>query len=312
MSNIEKKRQNKGTFLLIFSLFSRISVLLLLCLFALWTEYLNLKIGYNHPRLVELSDGKLMRMFYEYSDSFFSLFGDPIKVMQTNGGMTWSIRVMGLPFTDPVAFLSLVLKYHGFETGFFLGLIIPLGIALIFGRIFCSYICPASLLFFAISRFRKLLNGFFYFPEFKPSRGLAWGILAGGLTMAIITGHGIWTFLLPYFAIGQTIFHGLAFGSLSVCVVSICIFALIDLCLGKQFTCRYLCPTGRILGTIGRKSPISIRRDASTCVESCHACEDICPMGINPKIDQSQDCSLCGECLIACPPKCLNIGIKKI
>ena len=300
-----------GRRLLTLSVISRVGVLLLLCLFALWTEYLNLKVGYNSPRLVELSSGKTMRVFYELSDSFFSLFGDPVEVMQTNGGMTWSIRVMGLPFTDPVAGLSVFVRNQLLPLEFALGLLIPLGLALLFGRVFCAYICPASLLFFAIARIRRLLRRFFYFPDIEVSRGLAWGILFGGLIAAYLMGHGIWILILPYFGVGQTIFHALAFGTLSIAVTSVAVFGLLDLCLGKQFTCRYLCPTGRLLGCIGRKSVVSIRRDAPQCLPRCTICIDICPMKVSPKLDQSVDCSLCGECIVACPGKCLSIGVKK-
>ena len=69
----------------------------LLCYLALLTNYHNLKRAYNHPRLVELSEGKAMRLFYEKSDAFFTLLGDPAKEAQKSGGMTWSIRVGGIP-----------------------------------------------------------------------------------------------------------------------------------------------------------------------------------------------------------------------
>ena len=307
-----------GGKLLVFSVFTRGLVLCILCLFALWTEYLNLKISYNSPRLVELStgsdrptQGKILRIFYESSDKFFSFFGDPVEVMQSNGGMPWSIRIMGLPLTDPVAGVSFFSQNFYLPLGFGLGMLIPIIIALIFGRVFCSYICPASLMFFAISRLRRFLSKWFLLPDIHLNRGFSWGILLGGLMMAIFTGYGIWILLLPYFAIGQTIFHGLAFGVLSISYVVIVVFGLIDLIIGQQFTCRYLCPTGRLLGTIGTKALISVRRDASRCVSSCNACTDICPMKADPKIDNQIDCSLCGECLAVCPPKCLFVGVKK-
>ena len=143
------------------------------------------------------------------------------------------------------------------------------------------------------------------------NRGLAWGILAGGLILAVLFGHGIWTLILPYFAIGQTIFHALGFGTLSIAVGSILVFSLIDLCLGYQFTCRYLCPTGRILGFVGRKPIFSVRRDQAQCLDKCTSCGDVCPLKVNPKLDETRDCSLCGECMTVCPGNCLSVGLKK-
>ena len=224
--------------------------------------------------------------------------------------MTWSIRVFGIPFTDPVAALSVASRNGRLPIEMALGLLIPVSIALLFGRVFCSYVCPASLLFFTIARLRRRLRHVFYFPELTAPRGLAWGVLVGGLIAAWITGHGIWTLLLPYFGIGQTLFHALAFGTLSLAVGGVIVFALIDLCLGRHFTCRFLCPTGRLLGACGHKSAVRIRRDADACLEKCTNCITICPLQVKPKHDETIDCSLCGECLIVCPGKCLSIGLS--
>ncbi len=304
-------RIRSGKSLLVLSIISRLSVLLLLFFFAFMTDYLNYKKAYDNPRLVELSDGKMVRVLYEATDTVFSWFGDPLEVAQTNGGMTWSIRVMGVPFTDPIAGLSVLLKNGGWSLGFGLGLIVPIGVALIFGRVFCSYICPASLLFFTISRIRKMLEKWLLFPEWKLNRGFAWGILLGGLGVAFYAGHGVWSLILPYFAVGQTIFHGAAMGVLSVALGSLVLFAVLDLIFGRQFTCRYVCPTGRLLGFIGRKAPISVRRDADLCLSACTSCSAVCPFSVNPKIDETIDCSLCGECLTVCPTNALSVGLLR-
>jgi ferredoxin-type protein NapH len=301
-------RIRSGRRLVTLSLITRFSVVLLLCSLALLTEYVNLKMAYNHPRLVELSSGKPMRIFYEAADGFFSQFGDPMQWAQTNGGMTWSIRLMGIPFTDPVAALSVMAKDHQLRLGFALGLIAPLSLALLAGRAFCAYICPASLLFFSIARLRLWLGRWFLFPDLSLHRGFSWGILAGGLGLALWTGHGVWTLILPYFALGQTLFHGIAMGTLSIALGSLLVFAALDFFFGRQFTCRHVCPTGRLLGFIGRKSVLSIRREATACVSACNRCAEVCPMQISPKLDHTVDCSACGECMVICPTQCLSVG----
>jgi ferredoxin-type protein NapH len=110
---------------------------------------------------------------------------------------------------------------------------------------------------------------------------------------------------------GQTLFHGLAFGALSASVFSLVGFALLDVCLGRQFTCRYVCPTGRLLGFMGRRSVLAVQRERELCATRCTACAQVCPLAVNPKFDQTRDCSLCGECLVACPAACLSIGRRK-
>jgi ferredoxin-type protein NapH len=201
-------------------------------------------------------------------------------------------------------------KGRHWELGFALGLIIPLSLALLFGRVFCAYLCPASLLFFAISRIRLLIAKFFWLPEVSLNRGFCWGILFGGVLTALWIGHGVWTLVLPYFALGQTLFHGIAYGAISFSLGSLVVFGILDLIMGRQFTCRYVCPTGRLLGAIGRKSVFALKRDADACITSCTSCIDVCPMKVKPKYDETRDCSMCGECLTICPTKCLSIGLR--
>ncbi len=299
-----------GRLLLVVSILTRTGVVALLCLLAMLTNYHNLKRAYNLPRLVELSEGKTMRVFYETTDKFFSKFGEHEVEAQKNVGMTWSIRLGGVPFTDPIAALSVLAKAHHWKLGFALGVIVPVGMALLFGRVFCAYVCPASLLFFTISRIRRLLSKVFYLPEFSLGRGFTWGVLVGGLAASVWIGHGIWIFILPYFAIGQTLFHGIAFGTLSFALGGIIVFSALDLVMGKQFTCRYVCPTGRLLGAIGSKSLFALKRDAPACLDACQSCIDVCPMKVRPKFDESLDCSMCGECLTVCPTNCLSIGFR--
>jgi len=297
-----------GRGLLVLSIFTRCGVVALLCLLALNTSYLNLKLGYNSPRLVELSSGTTVRHAYELADRFWSWFGDPLTVAQHSGGMTWSIRLFGVPFTDPMAALSVAARNPELPLGFALGLLVPLGLALLFGRVFCAYICPASLLFFSIARLRRVLSRWFYFPELPVHRGFGWGIVAGSLIASVWVGHGIWSLILPYFAMGQTLFQGLAMGTLSATLGSLIVFSMLDLILGRQFTCRHVCPTGRVLGLIGRRSVFAVRRNAEQCVPACTACTDVCPLRVNPKVDQTRDCSMCGECLVVCPTHCLSMG----
>jgi len=295
---------------------SRVLVLALICMVAAWTHYLNLKAGYNNARLVELAHGPWMRRFYEASEAFFGLLGDPLEVAQQSGGMVWSSSILGLPLTDPVAALSVASRGSMPGTQFLLGLLIPLGVALTFGRVFCAAICPASLVFYVTSRLRRLLKRWFLLPNLNPGRGLAWGVLVGGLVLANMYGHGVWTLVLPYLAMGQALFHTIVYessvagGVAAAALGALVFFALADLLLGDHFVCRHLCPTGRLLGSLGRRAPLGVVRDAPNCKTSCNACTEICPLAADPKQDDLLDCSSCGECLSVCPTSCLSMGRK--
>jgi len=304
----------RGGHLRWFFLLTRLTVLGLFCLFAMWTEYLNLKAGYNNARLVELAHGPWVRWFYELSDGLFSLFGDPLEVAQRSGGLVWSSTLLGWPSTDPVAGLSVIARGGSLSPTFFLGLILPIGLALCFGRVFCSGICPASLVFYVTSRIRRFVLRWFWLPNLRLGRGVAWGVLFGGLVLAFFYGHGIWSLILPYLAMGQSLFHLIAFdntmaaGIVTATLTAFLVLVVADLLLGDHFVCRNLCPTGRLLGGIGKLAPVRVRRDADACIESCVTCTKMCPLGADPKLDRLVDCSLCGECVSACPSQCLTVG----
>lgn len=71
----------------------------------------------------------------------------------------------------------------------------------------------------------------------------------------------------------------------------------------ENFSCRYLCPYGALMGLVSLLSPIKIRRDADACID-CAKCARACPAGL--PVDRlmqirSAECSACMACVAACP-----------
>ena len=71
------------------------------------------------------------------------------------------------------------------------------------------------------------------------------------------------------------------------------------------FWCRYLCPTGAMMGLFSRFSLLGMSRNPLKC-QKCPHCEKKCPTQI-PILDlpwekfNDQECILCLECVDACP-----------
>lgn len=59
---------------------------------------------------------------------------------------------------------------------------------------------------------------------------------------------------------------------------------------------------------------LHVVRDENACGKACLTCKKVCPYGINateyPGAITSVDCTLCGECVAACPHKALSISCK--
>jgi len=71
-----------------------------------------------------------------------------------------------------------------------------------------------------------------------------------------------------------------------------------------RFWCRYLCPSGALLGLISKRTFIRHSVDEAKCT-SCHLCVGSCPTGA---IDSNKgfttnptECAVCLDCVAACP-----------
>ena len=72
--------------------------------------------------------------------------------------------------------------------------------------------------------------------------------------------------------------------------------------LSPRFWCRYLCPSGALLGLLSRR-PLVRRRVSQDCLD-CGKCQKACPMGAipeNPLATNHQECLVCRTCQEVCP-----------
>ena len=75
--------------------------------------------------------------------------------------------------------------------------------------------------------------------------------------------------------------------------------------------CRYLCPLGALLGTVGRVAPVGRLVDMEACI-SCEKCERACPMDAISADFHSTDtsrCQACYACADVCPTDAVHLGV---
>jgi len=166
---------------------------------------------------------------------------------------------------------------------------------LLWGRIFCSSLCP----FGALQDFiTKLVPRRFQYnvPQGIHDKAIyiKYGILALILLLTVVATDVI---VFQYFEPFGTIF----FRSQQVLLWAILIGFLLASSVIKRFYCRYACPLGAALGVISIISPNKIKRVAQCDV--CKVCEHACPTGAirGPDIDFKEcvRCDLCEIKLIA-------------
>ena len=212
-------------------------------------------------------------------------------------GVTLAVTLIYLGFFDG-GFLSVSHIASGFAVGpgFYLqdmAMLFMIGFTvvttLLWGRIFCGFLCPFGALQDLITRIvpRRLQRGL---PQRIHDRALylKYGILLLIVGLAAAPAHiGVYQYFEPF----GTVFYL----STSPLLWSIAGGFLVASAVVPRFYCRYACPLGAALGVASLLTVFRIRR-VEQC-DPCKVCENACPTGAirGPEID-FKECVRCNVC----------------
>lgn len=186
-------------------------------------------------------------------------------------------------------------------------------LTLVFGRIYCSVICPMGVFQDLVIRVHKLLSPKGRKPKrhfVKEPRIVRYGVLALVIVTALTFSQLLLTVLAPYSAYGRTVrsIVGLSRGeSLAPALLITAAATLVVICVcawiwGRGW-CNTVCPVGSVLGLVSRFSLFKVSIDQSQCV-SCRKCEKGCKSSCididTHTIDHSR-CVDCFDCMDSCP-----------
>ncbi len=202
-------------------------------------------------------------------------------------------------------------------------------LTLIFGRIYCSVICPLGVLQDLLARLNRKKNKYSYSPEVRWLRysALVIFIVAGfvGLgslfqLLAPYSSFGrIATMVLqPLWMLGNNVLGFLAERAdsyafytvdvwmrslpvLIVAVVTLVVLIILSWRGGRTY-CNTICPVGTVLSFLSRFSWLKIRFKADQC-KNCSMCSRNCKASCidfkTHTVDYSR-CVVCGDCLSSC------------
>lgn len=202
-------------------------------------------------------------------------------------------------------------------------------LTLIFGRIYCSVICPLGVFQDILARIRRKKNKYSYSKEVK---WLRYPVLVLFIIAAVVGVGSLFQLLAPYSSYGRIatmIFQPLwmfgnnvlaaiaeradsyAFYSVDVWMKSLPVFiiALVTLVVlvvlalrGGRTYCNTICPVGTILSFLARFSWLKIRFDEDKC-KNCSLCSKNCKAACidykTHSVDYSR-CVVCGNCIEKC------------
>ena len=214
-------------------------------------------------------------------------------------------------------------------TGFFVVLIITI----LFGRIYCSSVCPLGTLQDIVSRIALFLNKNKYFRMLNDFKLLKYSILAVTV-VSLFSGSLVLLNLLDPFSLTGKIFSNIfrllliPFNNLAALTLEqfniykiypieikalswlaiifsglvLLIIGVMSFSKGRLF-CNTICPLGTFLGLTSRFSLYKIKIDEYDC-SGCGVCETVCKAGCidneNKKIDFER-CVSCFNCFTVCP-----------
>ncbi len=245
----------------------------------------------------EIEESTILIM-YDY------VFGDENKPMLFQGdfeGGLWSFRFFILSLSDPLAFLVSTVTALEFNLTLFLSILIPLGLILLFGRFFCSWICPYS--FFAeIGKsitvlLRKFGIEYFHFdlPAKTPLFYLIISLFMGSVISIPIT-----TLIYPPRIFTEAIYHLILSGFITSGLIFIIFLWLGEIIISPHLFCRRLCPGGALFSLLGRWRVWRIERIKSKC-DLCGVCNPACPYDLKPAEGIfPPECDNCSLCIDAC------------
>ena len=212
-------------------------------------------------------------------------------------------------------------------------------LTLIFGRIYCSIICPLGVLQDLLARLNRRRNKYSYSKEVRWLRYpvLVLFIIAGmagiGSLFQLLSPYGsfgliVTTLLQPLWMLGNNVLAFLAervdsyafytvdvwLKSLPVLIVAIVLLVLLTVLSwrGGRTYCNTICPVGTLLSLLSRFSLLKVRFKKELC-GGCSVCSKSCKAAcIDYKthtVDYSR-CIACGNCIGHCHRNALVYGTK--
>ncbi|HYG58592.1 MAG TPA: 4Fe-4S dicluster domain-containing protein [Symbiobacteriaceae bacterium] len=197
--------------------------------------------------------------------------------------------------------------------------VVPLAVAalpvvllnLVFGRVFCGWVCPLGFLLEGVDWLRRRLG----LRERALPPWARWPLAGTLLALSLLAGQPLFEWLSPQANLARLFLFGLAWEALVIPLV-----ALADLLLYRRLWCASLCPAGVTYGLIARAGALRVALDREKC-HRCGDCLNACPQGravLTPAVSGRgapaavpDACISCGECIDVCAREALGFRLGR-
>ena len=170
---------------------------------------------------------------------------------------------------------------------------------LLFGRIYCSLLCPLGVFQDIISCFSQ--------KDSEKRKNLPFKYFILAITIVALLGGSV---LIIKYIEPNTYFTS----ALTLSVIGLIVIILIGVLafFKKRLFCTDICPVGAILGLISKVSLFKMYIDKNECI-ACGMCERNCPASCIDSTEsdiENVTCLKCYKCMSVCPKNAIQYGIK--
>ena len=259
-------------------------------------------------------------------------------------GTLCSVGYDAIAYICPLGALETIFGSWAFVPRVLICLAVVVIVALVFGKAFCSWVCPVAPLS-DLLRGRKAREkdecertqaahrvlerwsdtNAAQAEKHKPFRSRVDGrhvVLAGSLASAAACGFPVFCLVCPIgltFAGAIALYRLIGFNEPAIEVLVFPALLVLELTVLRKW-CHRFCPVGALLSLLSRGNrTFKPHVDASMCARhagsSCAACAQACPEHIDPCADLGDrslaECTRCGVCVNTCPAKALSFVNRK-
>lgn len=188
-------------------------------------------------------------------------------------------------------------------------------VTLVFGRIYCSTVCPLGTLQDIAARSVRLRKPLSKRYRYVPAQWTTRYLFLALMLIALMIQNAVAISILdPYSAFAQIckrlvapMFGIASTGSMRVAAT---VFAIVILCAAVAMAvrsgrslCNTICPVGTTLGLVSRYAIFQIDIDTDKCI-NCGLCADVCKgscIDLTDHVVDGSRCVNCFDCLPVCP-----------
>jgi ferredoxin-type protein NapH len=241
----------------------------------------------------------------------------------TGLGTFCNMRISTLQFACPIGFLELCVSQQKFLWSLLLPALLGIGLAVIVGRSFCSWICPVA---FLTDRVEGLLGRLLpkkinlrrlrlhaLYRDKLPRLGYGDGIalLAGGMIGMAVFQYPFFSTFCPIGVVTRNILNVVIHFQVKADLLLLLIPLLAGyVVLGGWNAC---CAAGVLQSLAGRVSPVPCPTVNLRKCRNCGTCSAVCPAHfcLSAGNYDSSLCTKCYACVDACPHEALSAHIVR-